>query len=228
MKYLFVFILIFFPSLVFAQIRIGILPVELKGKEISLQFKKNIESTVYKSLTVPSQIESIIIKEEDLKKKKIIDVNYFLKTLIEISKDKAKIELNLIDTSTSKFFYSVKETANPSDISSKLITHLEEIKKRILSSEGIPVFSPSEEKSFFSKINPFPKISSFFSGFVSKKEEFEIKVPVPPPPPPPGYSVKPYSSPYYPYSSYNKPTTKVSPEVPLEKKFYSESPWQWF
>jgi hypothetical protein len=224
MRYFLIFILIGFPSLVFAQIRIGILPIEFKGQGISSQFKENIENTIYSTLTVPSQIESIILKEEDLKKRKI-NINYFLKSFIEISKDKAKIELNLIDASTSKSFYSVKENTNLSETSSKLAIHLEEIKKRLLSLETAPSFSYPEEKSVLSKINPFSIINGFFSKVFSKKEEFDIKVPVPPPPPPPGYSVKPYSPPYYPYT---QTTPKVSPEIPSEKKTPQPSPWQWF
>lgn len=228
MKYFLIFIFLCFPSLVFAQIRIGILPVEIKGKGVfPSQFRENIENTIYKSLTVTPQIESIPIKEEDFKKKKII-VNYFLKTFVEVARDKAKIELDLIDASTSKTFYSAKETVNPSEILSKLTIHLEEIKKRVLSSETTLTFSSTEEKSFFSKINPFPKIGGFFSNLFSKKEEFDIKIPIPPPPPPPGYNVKSYPPPYYPYNPYNKPETKVSPEVSSEKKVYPESPWQWF
>ncbi|PMP66721.1 MAG: hypothetical protein C0190_04995 [Thermodesulfobacterium geofontis] len=225
MKYFWIFIFLYFPSLVFAQIRIGILPVELKGKNILFpQFKENIENTIYKNLTVSPQIESIFLKEEDIKKK-TINVNYFLKTLIEVSKDKAKIELNLIDAFTLKTFYSTKETTSLSEISLRLTNHLEEIKNKILSSETIPAFPPSEEKSFFSKINPFPKIGGIFSRLISKKEEFDIKVPIPPPPPPPGYNLRSYSSSYSPYT---QPETKVPSGVPSEKKVYPESPWQWF
>jgi|UniRef100_A0A7V5N1M7 hypothetical protein len=225
MRYFLIFILIGFPSLVFAQIiRIGILPIEFKGQGISSQFKENVENTIYSTLTVPSQIESISLKEKDLKKKKV-DVNYFLKSFVEISKDKAKIELNLIDASSSKSFYSVKENTNLSEISSKIVIHLEEIKKKLLSLETVPSFSYPEEKSFLSKINPFSMISGLFSRLFSKKEEFDIKVPVPPPPPPPGYSVKPSSPPYYPYI---QTTPKVSPEISPEKKTPQPSPWQWF
>uniref|UniRef100_A0A7V4N4K2 Uncharacterized protein n=1 Tax=Thermodesulfobacterium geofontis TaxID=1295609 RepID=A0A7V4N4K2_9BACT len=223
MRYFLIFILIGFPSLVFAQIRIGILPIEFKGQGISSQFKENIENIIYSTLTVPSQIESIILKEE-LKKKKI-NVNYFLKSFVEISKDKAKIELNLIDASTSKSFYSVKENTNLSEISSKLAIYLEGIKKRLLSIETDPFFSNPEEKSFLSKINPVSIINGLFSRVFSKKEEFDIKVPVPPPPPP-GYSVKPHSPTYY--YPYNQTTPKVFPEISPEKKVPSPSPWQWF
>uniref|UniRef100_A0A7C4NRY5 Uncharacterized protein n=1 Tax=Thermodesulfobacterium geofontis TaxID=1295609 RepID=A0A7C4NRY5_9BACT len=224
MKYFLILILIVFPSLVLAQIRIGILPTEFKGRGVSFQFKENIENTIYNTLTVPSQIEIISLKERDFKKKKA-NVNYFLKSFIEIAKDKAKIELNLIEASSSKSFYSVKENINSSEISSKLVAHLEEIKKRLLSLETAPSFSYSEEKPFLSKINPFSMISVFLSRIFSKKEEFDIKVPVPPPPPPPGYIAKPYSPPYYPYT---QTTPKVSPEIPSDKKTSSPSPWQWF
>mgnify|MGYP000434884085 CR=1 FL=1 len=224
MKYFLIFILIGFPSLVFAQIRIGILPIEFKGQGIPSQFKENIENTIYSTLTVPSQIESIFLKGKDLKKGKA-EVNYFLKSFIEISKDKAKIELNLIDVYTSKSVYSVRENTNSSEISSNLAIHLEEIKKRLLSLETVTSFSHPEEKSFLSKINPISIINGLFSRVFSKKEEFHIKVPVPPPPPPPGYSVKSYSPPYYPYT---QTTPKVSPEIPSEKKVPPPSPWQWF
>jgi hypothetical protein len=224
MKFFLILILIVFPSLVFAQIRIGILSTEFKGQGVPSQFKENIENTIYNTLTVPSQIEIISLKERDLKKKKV-NVNYFLKSFIEIAKDKAKIELNLIEASSSKSFYSVKENISSSEISSKLVAHLEEIKKRLLSLETVSSFSYSEEKPFLSKINPFSIISSFFSRIFSKKEEFDIKVPVPPPPPPPGYIAKPYSPPYYPYT---QTTPKVSPEIPSDKKTSTPSPWQWF
>jgi hypothetical protein len=224
MKYFLILILIVFPSLVFAQIRIGILPTEFKGQGVPSQFKENIENTIYNTLTVPSQIEIISLKERDFKKKKV-NVNYFLKSFIEIAKDKAKIELNLIEASSSKSFYSVKENISSSEISSKLVAHLEEIKKRLLSLETASSFSYSEEKPFLSKINPFSMISGFFSRIFSKKEEFDIKVPVPPPPPPPGYIAKPYSPPYYPYT---QTTPKVSPEIPSDKKTSTPSPWQWF
>ncbi|AEH22224.1 hypothetical protein TOPB45_0108 [Thermodesulfobacterium geofontis OPF15] len=224
MKYFLILILIVFPSLVLAQIRIGILPTEFKGQGVPSQFKENIENTIYNTLTVPSQIEIISLKERDFKKKKV-NVNYFLKSFIEIAKDKAKIELNLIEASSSKSFYSVKENISSSEISSKLVAHLEEIKKRLLSLETASSFSYSEEKPFLSKINPFSMISGFFSRIFSKKEEFDIKVPVPPPPPPPGYIAKPYSPPYYPYT---QTTPKVSPEIPSDKKTSTPSPWQWF
>jgi hypothetical protein len=224
MKYFLILILIVFPSLVLAQIRIGILPTEFKGQGVPSQFKENIENTIYNTLTVPSQIEIISLKERDFKKKKV-NVNYFLKSFIEIAKDKAKIELNLIEASSSKSFYSVKENISSSEISSKLVAHLEEIKKRLLSLETASSFSYSEEKPFLSKINPFSMISGFFSRIFSKKEEFDIKVPVPPPPPPPGYIAKPYSPPYYPYT---QTTLKVSPEIPSDKKTSTPSPWQWF
>jgi hypothetical protein len=224
MKYFLILILIVFPSLVFAQIRIGILPTEFKGQGVPSQFKENIENTIYNTLTVSSQIEIISLKERDLKKKKV-NVNYFLKSFIEIVKDKAKIELNLIEASSSKSFYSAKENISSSEISSKLVAHLEEIKKRLLSLETASSFSYSEEKPFLSKINPFSMISGFFSRIFSKKEEFDIKVPVPPPPPPPGYIAKPYSPPYYPYT---QTTPKVSPEIPSDKKTSTPSPWQWF
>jgi len=224
MKYFLILILIVFPSLVFAQIRIGILPTEFKGQGVPSQFKENIENTIYNTLTVSSQIEIISLKERDFKKKKV-NVNYFLKSFIEIVKDKAKIELNLIEASSSKSFYSAKENISSSEISSKLVAHLEEIKKRLLSLETASSFSYSEEKPFLSKINPFSMISGFFSRIFSKKEEFDIKVPVPPPPPPPGYIAKPYSPPYYPYT---QTTPKVSPEIPSDKKTSTPSPWQWF
>ena len=224
MKYFLILILIVFPSLVLAQIRIGILPTEFKGQGVPSQFKENIENTIYNTLTVPSQIEIISLKERDFKKKKV-NVNYFLKSFIEIAKDRAKIELNLIEASSSKSFYSVKENISSSEISSKLVAHLEEIKKRLLSLETASSFSYSEEKPFLSKINPFSMISGFFSKIFSKKEEFDIKVPVPPPPPPPGYIAKPYSPPYYPYT---QTTPKVSPEIPSDKKTSTPSPWQWF
>jgi len=224
MKHFLILILIVFPSLVFAQIRIGILPTEFKGQGVPSQFKENIENAIYNTLTVPSQIEIISLKERDFKKKKV-NVNYFLKSFIEIAKDKAKIELNLIEASSSKSFYSVKENISSSEISSKLVAHLEEIKKRLLSLETASSFSYSEEKPFLSKINPFSMISGFFSRIFSKKEEFDIKVPVPPPPPPPGYIAKPYSPPYYPYT---QTTPKVSPEIPSDKKTSTPSPWQWF
>jgi len=224
MKYFLILILIVFPSLVLAQIRIGILPTEFKGQGVPSQFKENIENTIYNTLIVPSQIEIISLKERDFKKKKV-NVNYFLKSFIEIAKDKAKIELNLIEASSSKSFYSVKENISSSEISSKLVAHLEEIKKRLLSLETASSFSYSEGKPFLSKINPFSMISGFFSRIFSKKEEFDIKVPVPPPPPPPGYFAKPYSPPYYPYT---QTTPKVSPEIPSDKKTSTPSPWQWF
>jgi len=211
-RYLIVFILIWFPSIVFAQIKIGILPIDFKGSKISSQLKENIKKIIYKNLRVQSQIELVTLNKKDIKEKKS-SLNYFLDSSIKILENKAIIELNLLEALTLKPVYSAKESTDFSQITNRLITHCEEIKRILLASENLFNIPVSEEKSFLSKLNPFSRIDKFFSKLFSKKKEFNIKISIPSPPPPPGYTGNPKDAFSRNYSS---------------KKFYSSSPWQWF
>lgn len=212
MRYLIVFILIWFPSIVFAQIKIGILPIDFKGSKISSQLKENIKKTIYKNLRVQSQIELVTLNKKDIKEKKS-SLNYFLDSYIKISENETIIELNLLEALTLKPVYSAKESTDFSQITNRLITHCEEIKRILLASENLFNISVSKEKSFLSKLNPFSRIDNFLSKFFYKKKEFNIKISIPPPPPPPGYTKNPKNVFSNNYSS---------------KKPYTSSPWQWF
>lgn len=212
MRYLIVFILIWFPSIVFAQIKIGILPIDFKGSKISSQLKENIKKTIYRNLRVQSQIELVTLNKRDIKKKES-SLNYFLDSSIKISENKTIIELNLLEALTLKPVYLAKESTDFSQITNRLITHCEEIKRILLASENLFNISASEEKSFLSKLNPFSRIDKFFSKLFSKKREFNVKISIPPPPPPPGYTENLKDA----FSSSYSP-----------KKTYTSSPWQWF
>jgi hypothetical protein len=218
MKYFLILIFVCIPSIVLAQIKIGVFPIDFKGNEVSSQFKEKVKETIYKNLTIPSQIEVINLENKN------IYTHYLLKISLKVSEDKADIELNLLETYSSKNIYLAKENVKTSEILQKIASHCEEIKKRLLSTDETPVFSSQEKKSFLSRINPFTKIDNLFSKLFSKEREFDIRVPIPPPPPPPGYAVKPYSS-----SDYSKNIQKSIPQViQPEKKVYPPSPWQWF
>lgn len=222
MKYFLIFILIFFPSVVFAQIRIGVLPVELKGRNIPSQFKEKIENTIYKNLRVPFQIEIISLDEKD---KNRSQVHYLLESHIEFLENETEIELNLLDPSSLKTVYSVKEKVSSSEFLSRLPVCCEEIKNRVLSSINLINISSPEKKSFLSKINPLTRLNALFSRLFSKKERFNIKIPIPPPPPPPSYNGNPYLSPNPSYKEGIKNTpSKTFPD----NKVYPSSPWQWF
>ena len=212
MRYLIVFILIWFPSIVFAQIKIGILPIDFKGSKISSQLKENIKKTIYRNLRVQSQIELVILNKKDIKEKKS-SLNYFLDSSIKISENKTIIELNLLEALTLKPVYLAKESTDFSQITNRLITHCEEIKRILLASENLFNISASEEESFLSKLNPFSRIDKFFSKLFSKKREFNVKISIPPPPPPPGYTE----------NLKDAFSRNYSP-----KKSYTSSPWQWF
>jgi len=221
-RYLIIFILIWFPSIVFAQIKIGILPIDFKDSKISSQLKENIKKTIYKNLTVQSQIELITLNKKDIKKKES-SLNYFLDSSIKISENKAIIELNLLEAFTLKPVYSVKENIDFSQITNRLITHCEEIKRILLASENLFNIPVSEEKSFLSKLNPFTKIDNILSKLFYKKKEFNIKIPIPPPPPPPGYNVKTLPQTYFSENFKDAFSKGYSHEKP-----YTSSPWQWF
>lgn len=219
MKYFLILIFVWIPSVVFAQIRIGVFPVDFEGKEVSSQFKEEVKETIYKNLTIPSQIEVINLNDKDTY------THYLLKISLKISEDKANIVLNLLETYSSKNIYLAKENVKTSEILQKIVSHCEEIKKRLLSEEKIFVFSSQEKRSFFSKINPFTRIDNLFSQLFSKKREFDIRVPIPSPPPPPDYAIKSYSSSGYPYKKIPENIPQV---IQPEKKVYLPSPWQWF
>ena len=212
MRYFIVFILIWFPSIVFAQIKIGIFPIDFKGSKISSQLKENIKKTIYRNLRVQSQIELVILNKKDIKEKKS-SLNYFLDSSIKVSENKTIIELNLLEALTLKPVYLAKESTDFSQITNRLITHCEEIKRILLASENLFNISASEEKSFLSKLNPFSRIDKFFSKLFSKKREFNVKISIPPPPPPPGYTENLKDA----FSSSYSP-----------KKTYTSSSWQWF
>jgi len=215
MKNLLILFLLCFPSLVFAQIRIGILPTEFKGKEVSSQFREEVKETIYKNLSFPSQIEPVILSK---KEKEVSFFHYFLKSSIKISKEKAKMEIDLLEGASSKKVYSAREEVNLSQLLSRLAIHCDEIKRRILSNKETPILS-QEKESFFSKINPFTKINNLFSKLFSKKNEFDIKIPVPPPSPPPGYTE---------YKEIPKKVYQQPQQVQPKKEVYPPSPWQWF
>lgn len=223
MKYFLIFIFICLPSIVFAQIKIGVLPIDFKGKEFPSQIREEVKETIYKSLTTPYQIEVINLSEKD---KESLYVHYFLRTSLKISEDEAEIELNLLEAYSSKSIYLAKENVKSSEILQKIVSHCKEIKKRLLSTGEETLVSPSQEKkSFFSKINPFTRIDNLFSKIFSQKKEFDIRVPIPPPPPPPGYVVNPYSSLNY---FYKKTPENIPQVIQPERKVSSPSPWQWF
>jgi len=222
MRLFLIFVLMLFPSVVFAQIRIGVYPVELKGNSISSQLKEEIESTIYKNLNIPSQIKVIALN--DKVDKNHTQIRYLLKSYIEFSKDETKVELNLLDLLSSRVVYSVKEKVDSSELLSRLAIYCEEIKNRVFSL-GNPIdVSSSEEKSFLSKINPLARLDDLFSRFFSKKERFDIKIPIPPPPPP-SYNENSYPSPKI---SYKGDIKNNSSKTFTDNKVYPPSPWQWF
>lgn len=224
MRYFLILILMIFPSIVFAQIKVGVFPVEFKGENIPFSLKEEIENTIYKNLNTPFQIEVITLNEKISKNYSQLD--YFLRSNIEFLKDKVKIELILLDPLSLKPVYSIKENIASHELLSKLSIHCKEIKNKVLSSDNLRSISFSENKSFFSKINPFSAIGSLFSKLFSKEEKFDIRIPIPPPPPPPGYHTE-FPSP--------KKDYKHSEPYPSPKAYHKEnevtsspSPWQWF
>lgn len=102
-----------------------------------------------------------------------------------------------------------------------------------------------EKKSFFSKLNPFEKLSDWMSNLFAKESEFKISIPIPPPPPPPGVVVShqplevnpqtslktPQKEAYTVNPAFSKPQPQIQPQPQSLMQPQTQpqpSPWQWF
>lgn len=215
-------ILIIIPSVVFAEIRLGLLPIKWKGSGISLEFKREIEKAILENLGTSPQLMVVFLKEKD----KNSQIHYILSISIESSKNFSEIKFNLKENISFKLLYSKKEKVENPQLFFKIKALCDELKTIIFNQRIDDTIVFSDREFFWNKINPLNKINNLFLKVFSSKEEFEVKISVPPPPPPPGYSISPVlkinPQPSQSVQLQSSNSNQIQPQT------HPSSSWQWF
>lgn len=244
-----------------AEVTIGILPLKLEAPSEYTYLKEALENQLYHRLWVPSQVKTVLLnKEEGFSG---LDYLLSLGLKVEKDYVEIKLKLTNLKLEPEEVLVK-EEKVPRDGLFPKIALYCEEIRRAILEpkpqtpainpiSGGYPsgvnpsaVSIPStekkttkpqvieEKKSFLSRINPFEKVSDWFSNLFAKESEFKITVPIPSPPPPPGVVLSQQPSIHQPQVSLPPPKTKTSSHqtppafdttLPTQPQ---PSFWQWF
>ena len=170
-------LLIFFPSISWGKIKIGVFPVKIEG--YSEYLAEVVKDEILEKLSSFKEIQTVDIKKGNRASAQGLD--YFLKSWIEIKENKAKIKFILFQKANSRIFCEIEKKVDSSELFLKINDLCEKIAKEVLVKEKI--LNSTVRDSI--KGGSFKKLCKFFSHLFFKKREFDIKIPISLPPPPP-------------------------------------------